>query len=169
MYVEKFLTKRKYKKLLVKYQNISHNNPNRKMLLELILLFNTDIYFKYNPNLSNGIIINSRYPNIETLNNALKEINRLITNGEIISKDIDNVEIINKTIDLFLTTKDGFYCNPIKELIQFKDNVIEICELMEDSDTAEYGLANHNLRMLTKTFITLKEITTKFLELSFLL
>ena len=70
------------------------------------------------------------------------------------------------SVDRFLLSSTGYYIDNEREIAQLKNNVLELCALMIVSDTATHGLDEHNLRMLTKLFIDIKEIGTKLLEVS---
>jgi len=167
MWFKRLLNEWKYKRLSKKMINLSPNNPNRKFTEDLLSNLSVDYFLDYSPVRGLSTFVDTRYGNIDLLNNKIKEAIRLIKGGTPIPTNFGIDEISTVSIDRFLISSDGYYIDiyvAINDLVKYGLN---LCKLMEDSDTVDHGIQNHNLRMLTKLFINIREIVTKLTEITF--
>lgn len=145
-----FYKKWKIRKLLVMYdKNFDNHAFNRSKCVDILNLLDVDRLNKYDPSIGAAISITSRYWDIYTY---IKKINTTIVmlrREKIIPINWDDVVERNLTLDRFFIL-DGYYCDVKKSVLEFKTCSLELCELLENSDGAEYGVNEHNRRMLTK-------------------
>jgi hypothetical protein len=147
-------------KRILKSKKTSLYKADRKLCEELLMKLDISNFSKYTPNIGLSIYINTRYNTIEDYTNKIKQINLYLKQGVIINPTHDNGNEILISLDRFLISSDGFYLDVKKALLDFKNNALELCKLMEESDIAEYGIHENNLRMLTKIIINIREVTS---------
>jgi hypothetical protein len=142
---------------------LSAGQSNRELCLELIQGFKELSDQNYSPLAANGIFINALVPNIAKFNPLLKQINFAVKQGESLDAMKYNLVLVNMTLDQFFISEDGYYIET-SEIYTFVEESQKLCELMEGAESAEFGVQEHNLRILTKTFVSLKSILTGLLE-----
>jgi len=140
--------------------------PNRKLCETLLKELNSNKLTNYSVSVGLSITIQPLYPDIETYIKKLKEAVVIIKYDKKIPREWGIAESRSMTLDHFLITSDGYYVDVPKAVEIFKEAGIKLCEIMEESDTAQYGVPEYNLRMLTNLFINLREITKKLIEVS---
>ncbi|EKD22614.1 MAG: hypothetical protein ACD_84C00038G0011 [uncultured bacterium] len=154
-------------RMRLKYQLFKQKNPKyanrttRKICEEYLGLLSPSIFNAYKP--PNGLItfVRTPYKNLGEFTKKLIATNLLLKQSSIITPDWDNGAYRNITVDRFLITSEGFYADNVKAIADFKQAGLELCKLMVESDTAEFGKDEHNSRMLTKLFINLLEVAVK--------
>lgn len=72
----------------------------------------------------------------------------------------------NIPVDRFLVSSDGYYIDYPKAIAAFRNAGLQLCQALEPSDEAEYGVYEHNLRVLTKLLQNLREVTAALLDVS---
>lgn len=70
------------------------------------------------------------------------------------------------TVDSFLVSADGYYLDAEKAVERFKVAGLKLCAAMEKSDLAEYGVNEHNRRIVSKLFINMREVSKALVEVS---
>lgn len=147
-------------------RQLSKTKPNRQHCEDLLKELSVERFKQYQPSVGLGVSIRTRYPNIESFTQKLKETTRLIREEKMIPVDWVASEELVIPVDRFMTSSDGYYLDVAEAVAHFKAQGMKLCEEMKDSDTATFGLAEHNLRMLTKLFINLRDVTTTLIETS---
>lgn len=140
--------------------------PNRQLCEEIFNKLDPGLFKNYNPSAGLSSFINVTYITIGEYNTKIKETNNLLKQDLAVASSWIKRDITLISVDRFLLSSTGYYIDNEREIAQLKNNVLELCALMIVSDTATHGLDEHNLRMLTKLFIDIKEIGTKLLEVS---
>lgn len=162
MWFKRLFHKWKLRRLL--NRKILQHKPDRLLCKQLLTELNASSFKIYSPSLGVGILIQTRYNDIETYSAKLKSTSRLLKQGSLIPNNWDIVNEQTISLDRFLISSDGYYLDIQKAISDFKTNGLEFCNLMEDSDTAQYGLPEHNLRMTTNLIINLTLVTKKLIE-----
>lgn len=142
---------------------LSAGQSNRELCLELIAGFKELSDKNYSPLAANGIFINAVVPNIAKFIPLLKQINASIRKDEALDATKYNWVMVNITLDQWFVSDDGYYIDS-SSIYDFVEESLRLCELMEGAESAEFGVQEHNLRILTKTFVSLKSILTGLLE-----
>lgn len=75
-------------------------------------------------------------------------------------------EMKELTVDSFLVSADGYYLDAEKAIERFKQAGLNLCQAMEPSDTAEYGVYEHNRRIASKLFTNIREVAKTMVEVS---
>lgn len=145
---------------------LSHYKPNRQLCENLFTELHPHLYENYTPSTGLSVFISVYYENIESYTQKLKELSRQLMTDKPIAPDWGGQSETSISVDRFLTTSDGFYTDVQKALVDFKEAGLQLCALMRESDTAAYGLHEHNLRMLTKLFINLRAVLVQLIEVS---
>jgi hypothetical protein len=136
---------------------------NRELCLELIVGFKELSDRNYSPLAANGVFISTCVPNIARFVTVLKQITMTIKKNEALDSDRYALVMVDKTLDQFFISDDGYYIESTY-IYEFVEEALKLCELMEGAESAEYGVQEHNLRILTKTFASLKSILTGLLQ-----
>lgn len=142
---------------------LSAGQSNRELCLELIQGFKELSDKNYSPLAASGIFINAVVSNIAKFVPLLKQMNNIIARGEALDATKFNWVLVNMTLDQFFVSDDGFYIESAN-IYDFVEEALRLCELMEGAESAEFGVQEHNLRILTKTFVSLKSILSGLLE-----
>ena len=142
---------------------LSAGQSNRELCLELIQGFKELSDKNYSPLAANGIFIEAIVPNIARFIPLLRQMNLTIKRGEPLDATKYNQGIVSITLDQFFISEDGYYIET-SEIYAFIEESLRLCELMEGAESAEFGVQEHNLRILTKTFVSLKSILAGLLE-----
>jgi hypothetical protein len=112
---------------------------------------------------ANGVFISTCVFNIARFVTVLKQITMTIKKNEALDSDRYALVMVDKTLDQFFISDDGYYIESTY-IYEFVEEALKLCELMEGAESAEYGVQEHNLRILTKTFASLKSILTGLLQ-----
>lgn len=141
-------------------------HPNRA-LCEALLRQLSAVHFRtYAPGVGLGLVFNPLYPNIERYTQKLNDTLRLLQEERPVPNTWVTEEETPISFDRFLTSDDGYYLDVPDAIARFQHAALAVCDAMRASDTATVGLAEHNLRMLTRLFINLREVITMLVEIS---
>jgi hypothetical protein len=138
--------------------------PNRKATEELLTELQLEWFTHYNPNVGASVNVLTYFPNMEALTKQVKELRILVQKERPIKPDWLWNDAKEISLDQFFIGNDHCYLNVHKAIEDYRKETLELCRLMEPSDTATMGLYEHNLRMLTKILISLQAITIKLIE-----
>lgn len=169
MWLKRIISYLRYRKIKQSATHIPINKPSRALCEELLNQLDVELFANtYRPNRGMSVAISVPYKSIEAYVSALKEFNYLIKNEYPISPDWNANDVeYHTTLDRFLSSsKDGYYLDLERILGKFKHEALLLCQLMKESDTATYGLHEHNLRMLTKLFINMRSLLTQLVDVS---
>ena len=107
------------------------------------------------------------YGNLDTYIAKIKEFTKTIKQDKLIPVDWYIITPQQISLDEFLTTSStGYYLNIVKELALLQDVGLKLCQCLLLADTEEYGQHEHNLRILTKLFVNLRQIIMVLLKVS---
>jgi len=146
-------------------KDLSPYNLNREILLELLNTLKIKPFSHYLPVVGLVVYLDVRYFNIDLYVKKIIATNNLLSKGDFVPVNWDSATPQLITLDRFLIA-DEHYVDVQKNIASFKKQCILLCELMESSDDADYGLPEHNKRMLIKLFNNLIEITKALLQAS---
>jgi len=77
-----------------------------------------------------------------------------------------NWDAVTVTVDEFFISSDGYYQDVEKAVERLKKAALDLCAESEKTDDAEYGIHEHNRRLLTKLFINLQELSEALIDVS---
>jgi hypothetical protein len=167
MWFKKLIALIRYKFILKKFSNVSAVKPERKFCEKLFNELNVDLFIFYKNANGSMVQLETYFPNIDQYTKKIAEIIQQLRQEKAITPEWYDRGEGNISLDRFLVSEDGYYFSNLSyELVRFKQNVLTLCQLMEKSDTETYGLYEHNLRMLTKLFINLRNIAMVMINVS---
>ena len=137
---------------------------NRKECLVLLQALNINNLNSYTPILGISILITVRYPDIDVYSDMLTIAIRTIKKGKALPVKWDLSTERTISLDRFLIS-EGHYVDIVSTVKKFKELSIELCNIMENSDDAEYGLDEHNKRMLIPFLNSVRLITTELIKI----
>lgn len=138
--------------------------PNRALCQQMLTLLECELFEHYSPKHGLGISIKNQHPNIESFTAKIKDSVRMVKEDKIIPTDWAVGQELTISLDRFLTTNDGYYGNRQVLIRSFKSAGLELCDYMSVSDDVQVGLPEHNLRMLTKVFVDIRNTAQLLLE-----
>lgn len=112
------------------------------------------------------VMISPIYKNIEEYTEMLRRMEiRVRTNKAVKVVGMPAVPI---TIDLdaFLVSKDGYYLDNFGALVAFHDAARALCESLMVAEGAQFGVQEHNRRVLTNLLNNIIEIIGAFKKVS---
>lgn len=135
------------------------HSPNRVECINVLLELDVMEFKKYQPNIGLTRNIFTRYGSISEYDSKVRKTILILKQGKAIKPDWDSVNEVEMSLDRFFVSEDGFYIDIEKSVKRFKESCMELCETLSLSDNAEHGIHEHNLRMLTKLLINIREVT----------
>lgn len=144
---------------------VANLSPRVTAIAALDSLF-PEQYSQYKVRNGEAVTMTSVYPNIEEYTNKLREAAIAIKYGRTIkphwlpgpAKEID--------VDGFLVSSTGFYLDNEQAVERFKNTALEFCEQLKKTEGQEFGVQEHNSRMLTKLLANLCVVSNALVEVS---
>lgn len=156
MTLKKLLKHFRFKRLRRRYRDLPRTKASRIYCVELLGCLDEEAFRNYHPRNGVNEIINVLIPNIDALTKKLRETTLLVIQDEAVSPQTLPNDFIPVAVDQFLTSSQGFYLNTYTAVCEFKKAALAFCEAMEPSDYEPDNLPEHQLRVLTKMFLTLQ-------------
>ena len=140
---------------------------NRKLCVALLTELNVVKFSKYDPHIGLSTNLKVRYTNIDDYVIKMKSAIRWLRLKNMIQPTWETgVTEVAISLDRFLVSSNGYYTDKQKSVDNFKHTALRLCELMVESDTAEFGLHEHNARMTTMMFSNIIEVTKVLINTS---
>lgn len=159
--------KEHYAALQLKYQDQSVFKPNRKQCAELLGLLDPQQYLNYDPHYGRSITLSAETPNLEAFTKKLQDASAMVIREYRIPNDWVRTDEVVVPFDKLFIGVDGCYITDFTQAVaKFKTAASRLCDLMEASDDATHGIHEHNLRMLSRLFVQMRDLTTSMLEVS---
>lgn len=165
MWLKKLWLKLKYywtKRSIASETGLSQRQKN-VMLLERL---NPDQFSLYHFDHGVGVFFQTPYATIDKYAEKLKEASQIVRREKVISPGWVESNLSRVSVDGFLTSTEGFYLDNALAVKRFRDYALELCVAMEPADEAEYGVYEHNERMLTKLMNNIQLTTEALIEVS---
>ena len=157
------------KKLLLLFAPLPKAKPikktKRKLCEESLHNLNTDS-INYSIKAGKQTIVSVRYKTIEEYTQRIREAQLAIKKSQPIPGEWISPIETSMSLDQFMVTKDGFYLDIPLAITNFKKEALNLCQLIEESDTATVGFYEHCGRVLTPLFINVTSITKSINEVS---
>lgn len=145
---------------------ISRFTPNRQLCSDLLVRLKSENFASYDPVVASTTNIVVLFPNIEAYTEYLVRLLTYLKQEKYINSMDVFAEERTTTVEKFIISNDGYYLNAEKAVARFKETALQLCEAMEPADTEEYGYFESAMRMLTDTFINLREVAEKLTAVS---
>jgi hypothetical protein len=156
-----------YAALQLRYQDQSAVKPNRKQCAELLQLLDPQMYAKYDPHYGRSLLLSAETSNLEAFTKKLQDASAMVIREYRIPNDWVRTDEVVVLFDKLFIGVDGCYITDFTQAVtKFKVAASRLCDLMEASDDATHGIHEHNLRMLSRLFVQLRDVTTSMLEVS---
>lgn len=156
----------RYQQILKESSLLSDKLPQRKLCIALLNELSEEHFFSYKPTNGKSVRNDFLYPSIDLYSRKMKEFTRYIKEEKAIPPDWYTELITQQSVDQFLSSSDGYYVDVPKAITQFRQAGLQLCEALKESDTATYGIYEHNLRILTKLFVNLRHIAKDLINIS---
>ena len=163
---KRFLLYLRYRKIGKRVRSASNQKPTRALCEELLLALRPELFTPYNAAAALALRVSMPCTSIDAYTQKLKDAAMLVRQGKPIDPLWAVQEDVQLSVDRFLVSEDGYYVNAEKEIAAFKVAALRLCVLMQRSDSEGAGLFEHNLRVLTKLFISIRGFTAALIEIS---
>jgi hypothetical protein len=151
-------TRRRVTRLIRKEHALSSHEAGRETLEALCQCLDIEKFLDFRLSDSFGFGIQPCYATIGQYCSELKAINARLASGVPLPAQWAMLEGNATTLDRFFESKEGFYINVPEHLARFKSEILILCALMRESDGAQTGIHQYNLRMLTRIFVNLRRL-----------
>lgn len=120
-------------------------------------------HLRYSPHTAGSVTVSVTHPNADLLVAYLRQVNETVGLGKPLEPEKMVATTTNVTVDAFFISTDGYYIPParIKDLLH---EALLLCRQTSSYDGAEFGVEEHNQRMLKRLFTSLKSLATGLLE-----
>lgn len=136
---------------------------NRQLCLQFLVELQEVSNNRYHPLAANSIFITAPCDNINRMLVYIRGYNQMLRENKTIDAVDCNWTMREMTLDQFFVSEDGFYISSAT-IVQLIEETQRLCEFMDGAEEAEFGNLEHNNRMLTKYFVSLKSILAAFLQ-----
>lgn len=153
-------------RLLGKAPTKVSTQPNRVRCLQLLYRLQPQLFSAYSARIGQTVLVTVPYQHIDQYVTALREASQMVRDDRAVPADWPSRAEHRVSLDRFLTSTDGYYLNPQEAVERFKTVAAQLCEAMEASDELNFGVPEHNLRMLTRLLINLQSLTQALLDVS---
>lgn len=144
--------------------NDSLTDPNLRVSAEKILLVLKDNLNKpFDPKLALGVRVKSTLSDFSKLASLLKLINNDLSKGQILSASRSGEQLEDYSLDELFIDSKGYYIDWL-QVTSFCEEALKMCEFTEGYENHDHGMEEHNLRMLSKVFVTVRSISSGLLE-----
>lgn len=144
----------------------TNKEPHRVRCMKMLTAIPVDQFALYHS--SSGQSLTIEVPD-NCLDHYIERINSItkIVEKEKPLPSIDiSVEMKTLTVDNFLVSADGYYLDAEKAVARFKAAGLQLCAAMENTDDAEFGIHEHNRRIVSKLFINMRELSRTLIDVS---
>lgn len=132
----------------------------RQQVIERLQVLSLLDVKQYQPNIATTIAVTVIYKDIVTYTKKLKELNYTISQLKgVIRGEQCKFQPNTQNLDLFFQTEDKYYISREK-ITEFISAAKELCDRTKGGDTATVGEEEHNYRMLTHVFVSLKSVSS---------
>lgn len=145
--------------------NASKNWSKRRHALHALKSIEPFLDKRFNPMLSSAVKLEVIAPDIIKFQAVIKKLGDLVKSSEVIKASDCFFSVTEKTLDKFFTDEDSYYISQT-ELTSFYKEATRLCELTEQGETAEFGIDEHNLRILSKVFTGIKNVCVAVVEVN---
>lgn len=167
MWFTKLKARRRIKRLLKEQLTVPANKPSRQVCRALIKELHEELFRFYKPAMGKTRMGVFLYPNIDLYTVKLREYYHLVVREKPIPNDwSEGLQEVHTSVDWFLTSADGFYLNVELAVSQFRQAALLLLEALAQADDVDYGVYEHNFRMLSKLFINLRSVTEDLIAVS---
>ena len=164
-FLKKYYNKCRYKIVLKQLSLLSKLKPNRSILRDLVdILEDTDIV-EYQTIYGMSRYLSFSDNDLDTLVSRLKNVNQQISIGNIIPISIVTKTKSTKSLDMYLSSNDGYYVDINKSINEYVKHCKTLCIITANYDTADTGIEFRNMMLLTDMFIELRELTKVLIEM----
>lgn len=102
------------------------------------------------------------YPKIDVYTRHLNDFDLLVRNDKVVKVLWLQVTPIKTNVDLFFVDSEGFYMDPFTAMVAFHDAARNLCENLVKGEGLEFGVQEHNLRILTNLLNNVIDLVEAF-------
>lgn len=144
----------------------SDQRPERALCEQLLLLLPVQQYLHYSASAGLSVYTGSMYANVEVYSKKLREVYAVVKQEKVIDPAVVAAEEVTMSVDRFLVSADGYYTNPVTAVANFRAAALQLCKAMRPADDQQFGVYEHNLRVLTRLFINLRFVTIDLIDVA---
>jgi hypothetical protein len=162
----KWYLKYRYKKTLKeteRLREVQNERHRATALLNEIMSAQFSLY-----EVSHGVATTIKVPDgdIDSYIERIKHIQRQLVNNRTLQAEDFSWSLKSTTLDQFFVSTTGFYQDAERAVERLKKAALDLCEAAAKTDQAEFGVEEHNRRLLTKLFINVQTVSKALIEVS---
>lgn len=166
MKLKQWWFKRRYLQVRMLSPKLTDYKASRQALESLLEHLDEKRFVHFTQADAIGTQFGAYYNTIDEYRQQMKQVALQFMNEQMIQTSwADQTERVVK-LERFLTSKDGFYLDVVSAIHDFKHEALILCALMEKSEQAQWGVQDHNRRMLLRFFANLRQLTTSLVDVS---
>lgn len=144
----------------------SNKEPQRIRCMKMLQAIPVVLFEHYHSSSGQSLTISVPDACLDHYIERIKSITKIVEK-ELPLPSIDiSVEMKTLTVDNFLVSADGYYLDAEKAIARFKAAGLKLCAAMENTDDAEFGIHEHNRRIVSKLFINMREVSHTLIDVS---
>lgn len=156
------------KRALKRAKAITGQRPERAALQELFTYLRPELFTAYKVHSGASTRMAVWTPNIDAYTSKLKEATALVAREQAVRPTwVGDAPHRDVSVDRFLESHDGYYVDQFKAVSEFRSAVLALCHALQPSDHLQYGVYEHNLRMLTRLLVNLRAVGIALMEVSY--
>lgn len=105
------------------------------------------------------------YPNISKYTQSIKELIYTVDNQRLISSDMQNDRKYVVIFDSFFTDQNNYYVEIDSAFNEYKAQCLKLLDLLEPTDTAEYGYYEYLSRVLKNEILHIEDLLIRLVSL----
>lgn len=166
MFFWKWYLQYRYRQTLKKVERSRELENERQRTITLLQEVSPVQFSLYE--VSRGVATNVTVPDrdIDTYIERIKRIQRQLHNNRMLQAEDFSWSLNTVTLDRFFVSTTGFYQDPEKAVARLKTAALGMCEIAAKTDQAEFGVDEHNRRLLTKLFLNVQALAKTLIEVS---
>ena len=166
MFFWKWYRQYRYNKTLQQAERLKDVENERQRALALLNELTPAQFSLYE--VSHGMAATIAVPDsdIDTYIERIKRLQRQLVSNRLLQPDDFNWSLKSTTLDRFFVSTTGFYQDTEKAVERLKKAATGLCEVAAKTDQAEFGVDEHNRRLLTKLFINVQSVSKALIEVS---
>lgn len=136
---------------------------DRQQCLRMLHRLSLYSHLSYDPKKALYVAIEAPNDDILTFTESLEKFNDILANQMMLSPSLCYVSTKRKSLDDYFVSKNNHYI-PTDVITRFIRAATLLCEQTETSEEATFGDLEHNYRMLTSVYTSIKSICSALLE-----
>jgi hypothetical protein len=166
MFFWKWYLKYRYNKTLKQAERSRESENERQRATTILNEITTAQFSLYEVSSGMATVIKVPDGDIDTYIERIKRIHRQLVADRTLQAEDFSWSLKAVSLDRFFISSEGFYQDTELAVTRLKEAALNLCAAAVKTDEAEYGVHEHNRRLLTKLFINVQTVSKALIEVS---